>query len=61
MNVTLGDGENEVEFDDLIDQVCGVEIKHNIVDGKTYANVVDVFPESELGPEEEVAEDGEYM
>lgn len=51
VNATIGEEEEEVEFEDLIGQTCGIEIRHNQVGEKTYANVVDIFPESELGPE----------
>ncbi|MFD2370571.1 hypothetical protein ACFSO0_11565 [Brevibacillus sp. GCM10020057] len=61
VNVTLGEADEEVDLNDLIGQECGVEIRHNHVGGTTYANVVDVFPISELELEEEVAEEPTEM
>jgi hypothetical protein len=45
---TIEEAEEEVHFDDLINKEVGVEVRHNHVQGKTYANIVDVFPLSEL-------------
>lgn len=49
---TLGEVE-DVDLDDLIGKACGIEIRHNHANGTTYANVVDVFPISELELDEE--------
>jgi hypothetical protein len=60
-SATVGPDVDEVDFDDLIGKVCGVEIKHNTVNGTTYANVVDVFPESELASEEDVGDENDWF
>jgi hypothetical protein len=59
VNLTLGEDINKVEPEDLIGKTCAVEIRHNHVDDKTYANVVDVFPESELETGDEVVDEDE--
>ncbi len=53
VNVTLGEADEEVDLNDLIGKACGIEIRHNHANGTTYANVVDVFPISELELDEE--------
>ncbi|MGF9796879.1 hypothetical protein [Brevibacillus agri] len=59
VNVTLGEDVDKVEPEDLIGKTCAVEIRHNHVEDKTYANVVDVFPESELETGDEVVDEDE--
>jgi hypothetical protein len=53
VDATVGPNNDDIDFDDLIGKNCGVEIKHNHIGSNTYANVVDVFPESELEDEQD--------
>jgi len=60
INSTIGEDEVSVHFDSLIGQECGVEIAHNRVGDKTYANVVDIFVAFDDEIEEGFAEDEDF-
>lgn len=42
---TFGDVE-EIDVTELVGRTCGLEVAHNVHNGKTYANVVDVFSDA---------------
>ncbi|WP_394138492.1 hypothetical protein [Cytobacillus oceanisediminis] len=55
IDITMGEGEDQVNLKELVGKRCGIKVEHKHWNGRVFANVVDVCSVDELEEENEVS------
>lgn len=52
IDITMGEGDDQVNLEELVGKRCGIKVEHKHWNGRIYANVVDVCSVDELVEDE---------